>query len=167
MKKGDKRVERAPTVGIETRFSSTNQPERRGTRGPSILNEIGELCGIEFGVRMNKKDRINVLSWIIERPRSELVRLRDSESSPIFVKALAGKLIDDLNQNKAEGIAYILERIDGRPVQQKLNIELAIDPDDPDVPVWEFVTIEPDQQTDDESDQAEIIDDDDESEFEK
>ncbi len=114
---GERPSESLPGGGRKNLFSSTNQPEKRGVRPPSMLKVLEQATGIEFKVNLPKAEKFTILECMMEKSEDELDKIIADKESPIFMRTLAKSFKQSLASGSLGSLETILDRIFGRPKQ--------------------------------------------------
>ncbi len=114
MAKGNPNIEKH---GINTRFSSTNQPAVRGSKGKSItqyLKELGQGNIVEFELTITKKNG------------EKTTQKQTVESAKTLNQLLANRLYSEALNGNTKALKEVLDRMEGK-AKQTIKIEIEAD----------------------------------------
>lgn len=103
--------------GKKYRFSSTNQPARRG-RSP-ISETIRQMRKAGYA-RPSYSDVTELFSMLSQLPFSKIESIVKDDSQAMITRVVAKEICD--NKNGFTAIQYLLDRIYGKPTQMNENI---------------------------------------------
>jgi hypothetical protein len=112
--------------GISTRFSSTNQPSKRGR----IPSKLKKFCK-EHEVSKSDLDRI-FRTLIFGKTINELqdmVKAPQKDNLPVIVVLLISAFISDMKHGTLKEVNTVLDRIYGKPTQKDIVEVSVIKPD--------------------------------------
>jgi len=116
--------------GVATRFSSTNQPAKRG-RIPSKLKKFAK----DNAISKSDVDMVfkNLIFWKTIEELQEMIKPGQKEKLPVIVVLLISAFIQDMKSGTLKEVNTVLDRIWGKPMQQVEMSEKRGDiPDDPE-----------------------------------
>ena len=97
-------------IGRETRFSSSNQPRKRG-RKPSILKKLK-------AIGLSHEDITGLLENIIMANKQEAQEMLKNPELPIMAVGYLSALIKEIQAGKSFTIEAIIDRLDGKATQK-------------------------------------------------
>lgn len=97
-------------IGRETRFSSSNQPRKRG-RKPSILKKLK-------AIGLSHEDITGLLENIIMANKQEAQEMLKNPELPIMAVGYLSALIKEIQAGKSITIEAIIDRLDGKATQK-------------------------------------------------
>lgn len=106
-----------------TKFSTDHQPDaqnRSGGRKKSILSVLSELTGDTFQIELSRTDKMRIIECMMEKTEPELKEISDNVEMPIFTRLVAKRVHDDLALGLIANLETILDRVYGRPAQNKI-----------------------------------------------
>nr|DAM90103.1 MAG TPA: hypothetical protein [Bacteriophage sp.] len=98
------------SIGRETRFSSSNQPRKRG-RKPSILKKLK-------AIGLSHEDITGLLENIIMANKQEAQEMLKNPELPIMAVGYLSALIKEIQAGKSFTIEAIIDRLDGKATQK-------------------------------------------------
>lgn len=98
------------SIGRETRFSSSNQPRKRG-RKPSILKKLK-------AIGLSHEDITGLLENIIMANKQEAQEMLKNPELPIMAVGYLSALIKEIQAGKSLTIEAIIDRLDGKATQK-------------------------------------------------
>lgn len=98
------------SIGRETRFSSSNQPRKRG-RKPSILKKLK-------AIGLSHEDITGLLENIIMANKQEAQEMLKNPELPIMAVGYLSALIKEIQAGKSITIEAIIDRLDGKATQK-------------------------------------------------
>ena len=98
------------SIGRETRFSSSNQPRKRG-RKPSILKKLK-------AIGLSHDDITGLLENIIMANKQEAQEMLKDPELPIMAVGYLSALIKEIQAGKSLTIEAIIDRLDGKATQK-------------------------------------------------
>ena len=98
------------SIGRETRFSSSNQPRKRG-RKPSILKKLK-------AIGLSHEDITGLLENIIMANKQEAQEMLKNPELPIMAVEYLSALIKEIQAGKSFTIEAIIDRLDGKATQK-------------------------------------------------
>lgn len=98
------------SIGRETRFSSSNQPRKRG-RKPSILKKLK-------AIGLSHEDIIGLLENIIMANKQEAQEMLKNPELPLMAVGYLSALIKEIQAGKSLTIEAIIDRLDGKATQK-------------------------------------------------
>lgn len=99
-------------IGRETRFSSSNQPRKRG-RKPSILKKLK-------AIGLSHEDITGLLENIIMANKQEAQEMLKNPELPLMAVGYLSALIKEIQAGKSLTIEAIIDRLDGKATQKVL-----------------------------------------------
>jgi hypothetical protein len=102
-------------AGVNTRFSSKNQPENRG-RKPSKLKKFCKDNGISNS-DVDKVFKNLIFGSTIEQLK-DMIQPGKKEKLPVIIVLLISAFIQDMNKGTLKEANTVLDRILGKPTQQ-------------------------------------------------
>lgn len=100
--------------GVNTRFSSTNQPKNRG-RKPHIYTIAKETCDISLD------EYRKVVQLLMNATKEEIKQLSDNPDTPIWVVNLCSALLTDTRKGITTLLSELTDRLYGKPKQVTEN----------------------------------------------
>lgn len=97
-------------IGRETRFSSSNQPRKKG-RKPSILKKLK-------AIGLSHEDITGLLENIIMANKQEAQEMLKNPELPIMAVGYLSALIKEIQAGKSITIEAIIDRLDGKATQK-------------------------------------------------
>ena len=97
-------------IGRETRFSSSNQPRKKG-RKPSILKKLK-------AIGLSHEDITGLLENIIMANKQEAQEMLKNPELPIMAVGYLSALIKEIQAGKSFTIEAIIDRLDGKATQK-------------------------------------------------
>lgn len=97
-------------IGRETRFSSSNQPRKKG-RKPSILKKLK-------AIGLSHEDITGLLENIIMANKQEAQEMLKNPELPIMAVGYLSALIKEIQAGKSLTIEAIIDRLDGKATQK-------------------------------------------------
>lgn len=97
-------------IGRETRFSSSNQPRKKG-RKPSILKKLK-------AIGLSHEDITGLLENIIMANKQEAQEMLKNPELPIMAVGYLSALIKEIQAGKSLTIEAIIDRLDGKAAQK-------------------------------------------------
>lgn len=97
-------------IGRETRFSSSNQPRKKG-RKPSILKKLK-------AIGLSHEDITCLLENIIMANKQEAQEMLKNPELPIMAVGYLSALIKEIQAGKSFTIEAIIDRLDGKATQK-------------------------------------------------
>lgn len=97
------------SIGRETRFSSSNQPRKRG-RKPSILKKLK-------AIGLSHEDITGLLENIIMANKQEAQEMLKNPELPLMAVGYLSALIKEIQAGKSLTIEAIIDRLDGKATQ--------------------------------------------------
>lgn len=97
-------------IGMETRFSSSNQPRKKG-RKPSILKKLK-------AIGLSHEDITGLLENIIMANKQEAQEMLKNPELPIMAVGYLSALIKEIQAGKSFTIEAIIDRLDGKAAQK-------------------------------------------------
>lgn len=97
-------------IGRETRFSSSNQPRKKG-RKPSILKKLK-------AIGLSHEDITGLLENIIMANKQEVQEMLKNPELPIMAVGYLSALIKEIQAGKSFTIEAIIDRLDGKATQK-------------------------------------------------
>lgn len=104
-------------IGRETRFSSSNQPRKKG-RKPSILKKLK-------AIGLSHEDITGLLENIIMANKQEAQEMLKNPELPIMAVGYLSALIKEIQAGKSFTIEAIIDRLDGK-ASQKVQAETTL-----------------------------------------
>nr|DAH35221.1 MAG TPA: hypothetical protein [Caudoviricetes sp.] len=98
------------SIGRETRFSSSNQPRKRG-RKPSILKKLK-------AIGLSHEDITGLLENIIMANKQEAQEMLKNPELPLMAVGYLSALIKEIQAGKSLTIEAIIDRLDGKATQK-------------------------------------------------
>lgn len=98
------------SIGRETRFSSSNQPRKKG-RKPSILKKLK-------AIGLSHEDITGLLENIIMANKQEAQEMLKNPELPIMAVGYLSALIKEIQAGKSLTIEAIIDRLDGKATQK-------------------------------------------------
>lgn len=98
------------SIGRETRFSSSNQPRKKG-RKPSILKKLK-------AIGLSHEDITGLLENIIMANKQEAQEMLKNPELPIMAVGYLSALIKEIQAGKSITIEAIIDRLDGKATQK-------------------------------------------------
>lgn len=98
------------SIGRETRFSSSNQPRKKG-RKPSILKKLK-------AIGLSHEDITGLLENIIMANKQEAQEMLKNPELPIMAVGYLSALIKEIQAGKSFTIEAIIDRLDGKATQK-------------------------------------------------
>lgn len=98
------------SIGRETRFSSSNQPRKKG-RKPSILKKLK-------AIGLSHEDITGLLENIIMANKQEAQEMLKNQELPIMAVGYLSALIKEIQAGKSITIEAIIDRLDGKATQK-------------------------------------------------
>lgn len=98
------------SIGRETRFSSSNQPRKKG-RKPSILKKLK-------AIGLSHEDITGLLENIIMANKQEAQEMLKNPELPIMAVGYLSALIKEIQAGKSLTIEAIIDRLDGKAPQK-------------------------------------------------
>lgn len=118
------------TIGSEHRFTSTNQPARRG-RKPSLYRKIREITGKTVKHEMTKEDYYDIIQYLMEQTPERLKALAgigendgaggkktmfDAEI-PVWMMNLITAILSDVRYGRTTTLDGLFDRMFGKATQ--------------------------------------------------
>lgn len=97
-------------IGRETRFSSSNQPRKKG-RKPSILKKLK-------AIGLSHEDITGLLENIIMANKQEAQEMLKNPELPIMAVGYLSALIKEIQAGKSLTLEAIMDRVDGKAAQK-------------------------------------------------
>lgn len=97
-------------IGRETRFSSSNQPRKKG-RKPSILKKLK-------AIGLSHEDITGLLENIIMANKQEAQEMLKNPELPIMAVGYLSALIKEIQAGKSITIEAIIDRLDGKATRK-------------------------------------------------
>lgn len=98
------------SIGRETRFSSSNQPRKKG-RKPSVLKKLK-------AIGLSHEDITGLLENIIMANKQEAQEMLKNPELPIMAVGYLSALIKEIQAGKSITIEAIIDRLDGKATQK-------------------------------------------------
>lgn len=107
------------------RFSSKNQPKKRGRGKLSLYDYIRKVTGEEVDPNTSKEDIIKTMRFLYESSLSKLEPLlkdpdhpkKPNPETPIWVLNFIAAMNQDLKNGKTTTIEILFDRVFGKPTQ--------------------------------------------------
>lgn len=86
-------------------------------RPKNVLNQLQEMVKIDFGIRLSKADKFQLMEWLLERKPSELRTITKNKETPTFLVIIAKSILKDIEKGQMTNLNLLLDRFFGRPTQ--------------------------------------------------
>ena len=87
-------------------------------RPKNMITELSERLNIDFGVKLSKNDKYQLIENMIERPLSELKKIAEDEKSPVFMVSIASAVRKDIKAGHIATVELIFNRVFGKATQK-------------------------------------------------
>lgn len=114
MANGKKGFQPGNVVGV--RFSATRQPKKVG-RKPTLYKQLFNNTSKRFEVELSKEDYYKVIRFLMECTPSELKRITEDESTPMWVSNIISAIFRDIKYGKINTLNTFFNRLFGKPTQ--------------------------------------------------
>lgn len=117
------------TIGKEYRFTSKNQPAKRG-RKPSLYKKIRAITGKTVKYEMGKEDYYDIIKYLMEQTPEQLRKLsgigNDSSGGkstmfdaeiPVWMMNIITAILSDVRYGRTSTLDGLLDRIFGKATQ--------------------------------------------------
>ena len=104
-------------------------------RPKNVINQLGELVSLDFGLRMSKQDKYHALELMLERTVPELKKIGSKKDVPAFVVVVAKAILKDIETGKMVTMDSMLDRLFGKAKQEVVsNVNLKpVEGEKPDI----------------------------------
>ena len=126
-----------PGNKIGRQFTSTNQPKKTG-RKPALFKQLANIVDKEVRLELSREDFIKLQRWLLERTKTELMRINRNPETPLFIIVLVTAILEDIKNGKYDTIERTFDRVFGRSIQP-LIIDQVIETD---YHVYDFVNLD-------------------------
>lgn len=102
--------------GVETRFSSTNQPANPG-RKPSLYNHIKKLLRSDVNAELSKEDYYKLMACLLERSLDDLKKLAYDKNTPVWIVNIVTAILKDAKAGRMNTLDLLFDRLFGKASQ--------------------------------------------------
>ncbi len=122
--------EKGNTIGMEYRFTSTNQPSKRG-RKPSLYKKIREITGKTVKHEMTREDYYDVIKYLMEQTPEQLkafVGVGEDDGNggkktmfdakiPVWMMNIITAILSDVRYGRTTTLDGLFDRMFGKAIQ--------------------------------------------------
>lgn len=102
------------SIGIATRFSSTNQPKKNG-RKPHIYTQLKDVYQISID------EYRKIVQFLMHSTREEIEALGEAKDTPIWMVNLCSAFLADTKKGTTYLLSELTDRLYGKPKQVTEN----------------------------------------------
>ena len=108
-----------PNPKIDHLQNFADHPENinRNGRPKSIMKQVEQAVGLQFGLDLTKDDKYRLIEWALERNKEELGNIIADDKSPVFLVTIGTAILHDIIQKRITTVEAIFDRVFGKPSQ--------------------------------------------------